>query len=90
MELSRRELGALVAATKAVAQDAQLHSAGYEFGSLPEHRSANGKTTARSVFRGITSHGQRLTMHITELAPGEAPHPPERTGARRRSQATRR
>src|SRR5206468_5964325 len=78
MDFSRRELGALIAAAKAVPQDAELHSAGYEFGSLPEHRSANGKTTSRSVFRGITTRGQRLTMHITELAAGEAPHPPER------------
>ncbi len=78
MELSRRELAALMAAATIEAQDGELHSAGYEYGSPPEHRSANGKTTSRSVFRGVTSRGQELTMHISELAPGEAPHPPER------------
>jgi quercetin dioxygenase-like cupin family protein len=78
VELSRRELAALMAAAGAEAQDAELHSAGYDFGSLPEHRSANGKTTSRPVFRGLTSRSQLLAMHITELSPGEAPHPPER------------
>jgi quercetin dioxygenase-like cupin family protein len=78
VELSRRELAAVMAAARAGAQDAQLHSAGYDFGSLPEHRGANGKTTSRAVFRGVTTRGQGLVMHITELAPGEAPHPPER------------
>jgi quercetin dioxygenase-like cupin family protein len=59
-------------------QDPELHSAGYDFANLPEHTSANGKMKSRSVLRGITTRGQRLTMHISELAPGEAPHAPER------------
>lgn len=78
MRLSRRELAALISGATVEAQDAELHSAGFEFGSLPEHRNANGKTTSRPVFHGVTSRGQKLVMHITELAPGEAPHPPER------------
>lgn len=78
VEFSRRELAALLAVSRAEAQDPELHSAGYEFGSLPERGSANGKMKSRSVFRGITTRGQRLTMHISELAPGETPHPPER------------
>ncbi len=61
-----------------VRPNAELHSAGYDFASLPERTSANGKMKSRSVFRGITTRGQRLTMHISELAAGEAPHAPER------------
>ena len=86
MPFSRREVAALLPALCAEAQDSsnagtqepELHSAGYEFASLPKHTNANGKTKSRSVFRGVTSRGQRLTMHISELAPGAAPHAPER------------
>lgn len=84
MRFSRRELAALLPALGAEAQevtkgqDPELHSTGYEFTSLPERTSANGKMKSRSILRGITTRGQRLTMHVSELAPGEAPHPPER------------
>ena len=86
MRFSRRELPLLL--TRVAADGAQrtedqqgneqLHSAGYDFASLPERSSPNGKMKSRSVFRGITTRGQRLTMHISELAPGQAPHAPER------------
>ena len=86
MRITRRHLAALLPALSAQAQDkkaggsreAELHSAGYDFASLPERVSANGKMKSRSVFHGVTTRGQRLTMHISELAPGEAPHPPQR------------
>jgi quercetin dioxygenase-like cupin family protein len=86
VHFSRRELGVLLPGLAIGGEqkpaDEQgsevLHSAGYEFASLPERTSANRKVKSRSVFRGITTRGQRLTMHISELAPGEAPHAPER------------
>ena len=86
MHISRRHLAALFPALAAQGQQSstggnrepELHSAGYEFASLPERTSANGKMKSRPVFHGVTTRGQRLTMHISELAPGEAPHPPER------------
>ena len=84
MNFSRRDLAvllpglALAEEQKAAGQQSseELHSAGYEFTSLPERTSKNGKIKSRAVFRGITTRGQQLTMHISELAPGEAPHPP--------------
>ena len=86
MRFSRRELALLLpglaAGGEQRAEDQQanepLHSAGYDFASLPERTSPNGKIKSRSVFRGVTTRGQRLTMHISELALGQAPHAPER------------
>lgn len=86
MRISRRYLAALLPALCAEGQEPtagrsgepELHSAGYEFATLPERTSANGKMKARQVFHGVTTRGQRLTMHISELAPGEAPHQPQR------------
>ncbi len=86
MRISRRQLAALLPALSIEAQDSaaarsrepEMHSAGYDFASLPERTSANGKMKSRPVFHGVTTRGQRLTMHISELAPGEAPHAPER------------
>lgn len=86
MRFSRRKLAVLLPGLAAGAEqriegqqgNGKLHSAAYEFTALPEHTSANGKMKSRSVFRGTTTRGQGLTMHISELEPGEAPHPPER------------
>jgi quercetin dioxygenase-like cupin family protein len=92
MTVSRRDLalllpglaGAAAAAqeTKSPKKDAAgppplLVSRGYEFGDLPVRTSANG-ATSRQVFDGITGRGQRIAMHISELPPGQAPHPPAR------------
>jgi quercetin dioxygenase-like cupin family protein len=54
-----------------------LVSKGYEFDDLPVRTSANGGKS-RQVFDGITIRGQRIAMHISELPPGQAPHPPAR------------
>lgn len=92
MTVSRRDLALLLPAfsgTIAMAQDAKsskkaeaalpvLGSKPYEFNELPERSSANGTTKNRPVFNGVTGRGQHLTMHISELAPGQAPHPPAR------------
>ena len=53
-------------------------SKAYEFNDLPVRTSANGTTKSRQVFDGLTIRGQRIAMHISELPPGEAPHPPAR------------
>lgn len=87
MRFSRRKLAAVLPVLSAQAQESaksgtqgasELHSSGYEFEKLPVHSSANGHMKSRAVFNGTTTRGQRLTMHISELAPGEAPHPPAR------------
>jgi len=54
-----------------------LVSKTYEFGDLPVRTSANGGTS-RQVFDGMTIRGQRVTVHVSELPPGQAPHPPAR------------
>ena len=89
MDVSRRDLALLLpglARAAAAAQEtkspkkagpALLQSKAYEFGDLPVRTSANGGTS-RAVFDGITIRGQRITMHISELPPGQAPHPPAR------------
>src|SRR5436305_13016312 len=85
VHFSRRELAVFLPGFAAVGEhredqqaNERLHSAGYDFTSLPERTSPNGKIKSRSVFRGITTRGQRLTMHISELASGQEPHAPER------------
>jgi len=83
MTVSRRDLALLLPglAGAATAQPVSglpvLVSKAYEFGDLPVRTNANG-ATSRQVFDGITTRGQRIAMHISELPPGQAPHPPAR------------
>ena len=89
MTISRRDLALLLpglAGASTAAQEtkspkkaglAVLQSKGYEFADLPVRTNGNGGTS-RQVLDGITIRGQRITMHISELPPGQAPHPPAR------------
>jgi quercetin dioxygenase-like cupin family protein len=84
MTVSRRDLALLLPGLAGAATAAQsvsglpvLVSKAYEFNDLPVRSSANGGKS-RQVFDGLTIRGQRITMHISELPPGEAPHPPAR------------
>lgn len=78
MDLSRRELSrllpALAAAAGAASGASVLPSKVYLFEDLPVR--ANGPNSGRAVFEGDTHTGFKLEAHFTELAPGEAPHPP--------------
>lgn len=79
MALSRRELGLLLPALTAAsssAEDKVLTSKMYAFEDLPVKQS--GKNRQRAVLDGVTHKGCRIEAHHTELAPGEAPHPPHR------------
>jgi len=91
MNHSRRELAILFSALAADAlgqqPDIQMRTAQlpqvlqgktYSFDQLLVRSSANGAMKSRSVFDGVTTRGQRITAHISELAPGQAPHPPAR------------
>lgn len=88
MSYSRRDLAALLpvlAATAAAQQpDAKkgppqvLRAKTYPFDELPVRTSANGAMKSRAVLDGVTTRGQRITAHFTELAPGQTPHPPAR------------
>src|SRR3981081_2787695 len=77
MDCSRRELGLLplLAASFAgsvKAASAVLPSKTYLFESLPVK--VNGQNRARAVFDGETHSGFPVEFHMTELAPGQAPH----------------
>ncbi|MGH7125120.1 MAG: cupin domain-containing protein [Stellaceae bacterium] len=57
-------------AAGAPAKNASLPSKVYKFEDLP----VRGKS--RPVLRGETHAGVPIELHITELGPGERPHPP--------------
>jgi quercetin dioxygenase-like cupin family protein len=79
LEYSRRDLSllpllALAGANAASAADTVLPSKAYRFEDLPVK--VNGKNRSFAVFDGVTHSGFHVDMHMTELGPGEAPHPP--------------
>jgi len=78
MHFSRRDFGlmlpAFAAASVATAQTPALPSETYAFDDLPVRN--NGPNKSRAVLDGKTHVGFPVEMHITELAPGLAPHPP--------------
>ena len=78
MKISRRNLAALLPAL-AMAQSKDkpaLASKAYRFEDLPVK--VNGQNQSRDVFNGANHSGFALDLHITELAPGQAPHAPHR------------
>lgn len=73
MNYSRRDLGLLVpvlAAAGGRAQPKALPSKVYKYEDLTLRGSS------RAVLNGETHTGYPIEMHITELAAGQAPHPP--------------
>lgn len=78
MTISRRDLNlllpALAMAQGAAAKDEALKSKMYRFEGLPEK--TNGKNKSWQVLDGNTHTGYHLDLHITELGPGQMPHPP--------------
>lgn len=73
MNCSRRELGILLPAL-AAARDQTLPSKTYRFEDLPDR--VNGPNHTRAILEGRTHGGFPIEMHLTELPPGGAPHPP--------------
>ena len=81
MSYSRRDLAILLPALAAAQQPAAAKVLGpktYLFDALPVRTNGGGTMKSRAVFDGVTTRGQRLTAHISELAPGQMPHPPAR------------
>jgi len=80
MKYSRRRFGlALPALASAVASAAPdnpktLPSAALKYEDFKVKD--NGKSKSRAVLNGQTHSGFPIEMHITELNPGESPHPP--------------
>jgi quercetin dioxygenase-like cupin family protein len=87
LSYSRRDLSlllpALAAASAAAQQKGQskappkkLTSRTYVFEDLTAKR--NGENRGWAVLNGLTHSGYQVEMHITELGPGQQPHPPHR------------
>lgn len=83
MKISRRDLSLLMPALAAASAVAQTPEAGskkmlvpktFRYEDLPVK--ANGPNKGRAVFDGETHLGIPLELHMTELAAGQAPHPP--------------
>jgi quercetin dioxygenase-like cupin family protein len=78
VDYSRRDLGFLsllaAAAAKATAAENVAPSQMHRFEDLPVK--VNGKNRSRAVLKGETHSGFPIEMHMTELGPGQAPHPP--------------
>jgi mannose-6-phosphate isomerase-like protein (cupin superfamily) len=78
MDYTRRNLAAvlpLFLAAKAESESTALTSKGYPFDKLPLKTGKNGNQT-RAVLDGVTHEGCPIELHITNLPPGGAPHPP--------------
>ncbi|HWF45711.1 MAG TPA: cupin domain-containing protein [Bryobacteraceae bacterium] len=81
MKLTRRDLSvmlpALFAAQAASAEKsmAVLPSAVYQLDQLHVKENPNGNKSWQ-VFTGTTHDGFPIDLHVTQLAPGNSPHPP--------------
>jgi quercetin dioxygenase-like cupin family protein len=80
LKYSRRDLRLLLpvlAARTAVAQQPKILPAGvFRYEDLPVH--ANGQNKGRAVLNGATHSGFPIELHLTELGPGQEPHPPHK------------
>jgi quercetin dioxygenase-like cupin family protein len=83
MPVTRRDLNLLLpmlAGSAAMAQGTQekkiLPSRSFKFEDLPVKVSGENRT--RAVLNGVTHKGSAVELHLTELGPGMAPHPPHR------------
>ncbi|MDQ6760055.1 MAG: cupin domain-containing protein [Acidobacteriota bacterium] len=77
MNFSRRDLTLLLPALAAAGSSAQnviLPSKSYPFDDMKVNGSGANKT--RPVLNGLTHSGSNVEVHLTELPPGGAPHPP--------------
>jgi len=81
MNASRRDLALLLPALAAARLQAQtgadrkmLKSKPFPYEALPVK--VNGQNKGRAVFDGETHLGFPVELHMTELGPGQEPHPP--------------
>jgi quercetin dioxygenase-like cupin family protein len=84
MNLSRRDMSALLPALFAAQAAAQNESHGvlpskaYQYSELPVKTNPENHAESRQVFRGETHGGFEIACHMTKLQPGTAPHPPHK------------
>ena len=78
MNPTRRDLSlilpALAAATASAQERTTLPSKAFRYEDLPVK--TNGENKSRAVLKGETHSGFPIELHMTELAAGQAPHPP--------------
>jgi quercetin dioxygenase-like cupin family protein len=80
LNYSRRDLRFLLPALAATTATAQrkdtLPAAAFPYENLPVR--VNGQNKGRDVMKGETHAGVPLEVHLTELGPGQEPHPPHK------------
>jgi len=79
MDVSRRELAALLpmlATAQPQTDQTVLRSKTYDFGALQGKTDPSGARKGWTVFNGVTTRGMHIGTHISELQPGQSPHPP--------------
>ena len=77
MNYSRRDLALLIPALAAAQQLPKgLPSRVFKYDDLPVR--VNGENKSRAVMKGETHSGFQIELHMTELGPGQAPHPPHK------------
>ncbi len=77
MNYSRRDLALLIPALAAAQQLPKgLPSRVFKYEDLPVR--VNGENKSRAVMKGETHSGFQIELHMTELGPGQAPHPPHK------------
>ena len=79
MNYTRRDLQFLLpilACARAGAQEKLLPAAVFPYEDLPVR--LNGLNKARSVMKGETHEKFPIEVHLTELGPGQEPHPPHK------------
>ena len=75
MNCARRDLALLLPALAAAEpQDKTLPTKIYKYEDLPAR--ASGQNHSRAVLNGENHSGIPIELHMTELGPGQAPHPP--------------
>jgi quercetin dioxygenase-like cupin family protein len=79
VDQSRRDIAVLlplIAATARAQQGQTLPSKAFPYEDLPVK--TNGLNKSRAVLNGATHSGFPIELHMTELAAGQAPHPPHK------------
>ena len=77
MNYSRRDLALLIPVLAAAQQTPKgLPSRVFKYDDLPVR--VNGENKSRAVMKGETHSGFQIELHMTELGPGQAPHPPHK------------
>jgi quercetin dioxygenase-like cupin family protein len=80
LKYSRRDLRLLLpalASARVLAQQPKILPAGvFRYEDLPVQ--VNGQNKGRKVLNGETHSGFPIEIHLTELGPGQEPHPPHK------------